>query len=472
MGFASILKPIFSYNKPLKQGVYMSFRQTNIFDFLIETFTSNINNIKDNRRQRSDLKYKFKDILLSAFAVFYFQSNSWLGFQRNMQTAKGNSNCYTMFGIEDIPSDNHIRQLVDQIAPNKIKPVYDSIIKKLDDIKLLDKFKFMDDNLLVALDGTYYHSSSNISCKCCQTREDKETGEIHYYHSAITPTIVNPDINRVLPLMQEFISNEDGEDKQDCEINASKRWLDNFDNPTNKKLIILGDDLYSREPVIKGVLEKDYSYIFVAKKESHKYLYEQIDMVKNLETIDTKKVSKIVSGKKQIITYNYINDLSIKNPQGRTNNLPQIVNWCEIIINDVTGKKLYHNSFITNISLHQNNVEDITKAGRSRWKIENENNNVLKTKGYNLEHNFGHGKEYLSQTLCSLNILAYLFHTVQDLTDELYQELREEMGTREEFFTAISFLSTMFTFRSFDKMLEYILISRHSNENIPLEGYV
>jgi hypothetical protein len=449
----------------------MSLKQTNIFDFLVETLSSNIDNILDVRRQRSDLQYKFRDILLSAFAVFYFQSSNWLGFQRNMQSSKGSSNCSTMFNIETIPSDNHIRQILDKIEPNNIKPVYDSIIKKLDDIKVLDKFEFMDNSLLVALDGTYYHSSKNISCKCCQKREDKESREIHYYHSAITPTIVHPDIKRVLPLMQEFIANDDGDDKQDCEVNASKRWLDNFTNPTNKKLIILGDDLYSREPMIQKVLDKEYSYIFVAKKESHKYLYEQIDMVKNLGTCDIKRVEKVVNGKKQITIYSYINDLMIKNSQG-SNKQPLTTNWCEMVVTDLKGKKLYSNSFITDITIHQNNVEQISQAGRTRWKIENENNNVLKTKGYNLEHNFGHGKEYLSQTLCSLNILAFLFHTVQDLTDELYQNLREEMGTREEFFTAISFLSTMFTFKSFDKMLEYILISRRSDENISLEGYV
>lgn len=449
----------------------MSFKQTNIFDFLVETFKSNIDNIKDTRRQRSDLQYKFKDIILTAFAVFYFQSSSWLGFQRNMQNSKGSSNCSTMFNIETIPTDNHIRQILDKIEPSNIKPVYDSIVKKLDDIKVLDKFEFIDNSLLVALDGTYYHSSKNISCKCCQTKKDKESGEIYYYHSAITPTIVHPDIKRVLPLMQEFISNSDGDEKQDCEVNASKRWLDSFNNPTNKKLIILGDDLYSREPMIQKVLDKEHSYIFVAKKESHKYLYEQIAMVKNLGTIDNKSISKTHNGKKQNITYNYINDIYIKNPNGKSKD-PIKTNWCEITITDLNGKKLYHNSFITNITIHQNNVEDIATSGRTRWKIENENNNVLKTKGYNLEHNFGHGKKYLSQTLCSLNILAYLFHTVQDLTDELYQELREEMGTREEFFTAISFLSTMFTFKTFDKMLEYILISRRSNENISLEGYV
>lgn len=103
--------------------------------------------------------------------------------------------------------------------------------------------------------------------------------------------------------MQEFIDNNDGEDKQDCEINASKRWIDNFDNQSSKKLIILGDDLYSREPMIQKVLDNQHSYIFVTKPTSHKNLYEQIDMIKNLGTCDTKRVEKMVHGKKQITTY-------------------------------------------------------------------------------------------------------------------------------------------------------------------------
>lgn len=447
-------------------------KQTNIFDFLIETLTHNISNIEDSRKQRTNLIYSLKDIILSAFSVFYFQNKSWLSFQRDIDTSKGISNAKTIFGISDIPSDNHIRNVLDKITPDSFKKVYELILEKLRDIGVLDKFNFKDEYMLVALDGTHYHSSKNISCKCCQSKTNSDTGEVHYYHSVITPTIVHPESKKVIPLMQEFISNDDGEDKQDCEVNASKRWLDGFSNPTDKKLIILGDDLYSKEPMIKKVLEQNHSYIFVAKPSSHKYLYEQVDMIKNLGTCDTVKLSKMLNGKKQTFTYNYINKLSIKNPNGDTQHPPQELNWCEIIVTNASDKKLYHNSFVTDIALNSNNVTDIAQAGRTRWKIENENNNTLKTKGYHLDHNFGHGKENLSKTLCSLNILAFLFHTVQELEDDLYIELRESIGTREEFFTGINFLTTMFNFKSFNKMLEFILISRQTEENVDMKGYV
>ncbi|MDP6966494.1 MAG: ISNCY family transposase, partial [Candidatus Marinimicrobia bacterium] len=69
----------------------------------------------------------------------------------------------------------------------------------------------------------------------------------------------------------------------------------------------------------------------------------------------------------------------------------------------------------------------LIEAGRCRWKIENEDFNTLKTKGYHFEHNFGHGKQFLSQTLLSLNTLAFLFHTVLEILDERCALLRKTL---------------------------------------------
>jgi len=148
------------------------------------------------------------------------------------------------------------------------------------------------------------------------------------------------------------------------------------------------------------------------------------------------------------------------------------VNWCEMIITDLNGKQLHCFSFVTDLVINKNNIEEIISAGRTRWKIENENNNILKTKGYHLEHNFGHGNENLSKNLCSLNILAFLFHTIQDFCDKLYNELLEIIGTREEFFQGISFITTLFNFKSFDDMLRWITLARTSDENIDMKPYI
>jgi hypothetical protein len=76
-------------------------------------------------------------------------------------------------------------------------------------------------------------------------------------------------------------------------------------------------------------------------------------------------------------------------------------------------------------------VLEVVEAGRSRWKIENENNNTLKTKGYHFEHNYGHGQRYLSSVLASLILLAFLVHTVLEGIDDQYPLLRQKLPSRQ-----------------------------------------
>jgi hypothetical protein len=84
-------------------------------------------------------------------------------------------------------------------------------------------------------------------------------------------------------------------------------------------------------------------------------------------------------------------------------------------------------------------VSEIAKCGRSRWKIENEHNNVLKHRGYNLEHNFGHGDNHAAEVFCLLNLFSFLIHGLQDLADEDYKKARASFGRRDEFFGALRY---------------------------------
>ena len=122
-------------------------------------------------------------------------------------------------------------------------------------------------------------------------------------------------------------------------------------------------------------------------------------------------------------------------------------------------KVSYYNTFITNIEITQENVAQIAKAGKARWKIENENNNTLKTKGYHLEHNFGHGKKYLSEFLFTLNILAFLLHTVLNHLDENYAKARAK-STRVEFFNTIEILTRLIYFDSWDSLMKFLTRDR------------
>jgi hypothetical protein len=82
-------------------------------------------------------------------------------------------------------------------------------------------------------------------------------------------------------------------------------------------------------------------------------------------------------------------------------------------------------------------VRNLVDCGRARWKIENEHNNILKHHGYNLEHNFGHGKEHTNEIFCLLNLLAFLFHGIQVLGEDEYRKAYTSFGRKDDFFWAL-----------------------------------
>jgi hypothetical protein len=98
--------------------------------------------------------------------------------------------------------------------------------------------------------------------------------------------------------------------------------------------------------------------------------------------------------------------------------------WVCIEIHNAADKRTYYNSFVTNLDVNANNVAELAACGRACQKIENETFNVFKANGYNLEHNFGHGKETLASVLVILNLLAYAFHTARGATYRFLEHLR------------------------------------------------
>ncbi|MCG6202985.1 hypothetical protein KSO91_17470, partial [Psychromonas antarctica] len=106
------------------------------------------------------------------------------------------------------------------------------------------------------------------------------------------------------------------------------------------------------------------------------------------------------------------------------------VNWFKYQLKNAKGKITYTNSWVTDIEITANNVEMMSRAGRCRWKIENECFNTLKNQGYYLEHNYGHGQKNLSYNMYLLTLLAFYFHQIFELTDGVYQACRTSFGSK------------------------------------------
>jgi hypothetical protein len=398
-----------------------------------------------DKRRGINTTYLLGDIGMAAFSVFFMQSPSFLAHQRQFEEGHRHSNCTSLFGISKIPSDNHIRDMLDPASPALLHPVFAAAV---DQVRQIDGgpgvFRRLDGRVLIALDGTEYHCSRKVHCSHCSTRV-RGKGEIEYYHSMLAATLVAPGHDKVIPLEPEFIVPQDGAEKQDCENTAAKRWLAAHGRRyAALGAVYLGDDLFSRQPLCQAVLDVGGHFIFVCKPSSHPLIQEY------LTGVDLPVAEHTVRRGKQrfVHRYRWLHDVPLRDGKDALR-----VNWFEIEIINAKGETTYRNSFITDLSVGADTIVELAACGRARWKIENETFNVLKTKGYHLEHSFGHGKENLAAILVSLNLLAFAIHTVCDIGDELWRAARVKLGPRYNFFSKLAAITTYLIFPSWDDLL-------------------
>jgi len=406
-----------------------------------------------DRRAGDNIRFSMADIALSAFAVFFTQSPSFLSFQQNMEKTSGHNNARSLFQVESIPCDNHVRDMLDPVAPSHLFGLFDDLHQAFEQTGLLENMRAVGNTRLIALDATWYFSSQNIHCHNCSCVRHAE-GHTTHFHSAITPVIVSPSHAQVVPLRPEFITPQDGQIKQDCEINAAKRWLAaHAAHYATGNDTLLGDDLYAHQPFCRQALLHGFHFLFTCKPSSHEHLsgwVEALEPGRSLHTLKQRVKGK--SNRWEHHQYRWANGAPLTDSDDALK-----VNWCEVTISDDAGQTLYRNSFITDWKISADNVAGLVAAGRARWKIENQSNNVLKTKGYHLEHNFGHGKQHLASLLATMNLLAFGLHTLLELTDADYRLIRAAVGARRKFFQHLEALTTYLYFQTWERLMDFMM---------------
>ena len=417
----------------------------------------------DIRQGGGNQKYEVSDAALSAFSVFFTQSPSFRDAQTRIEQGEGKSNAQTIFGVHKIPSDNQIRNLLAPVSPQQVYPFMAEIGQSLQGLGYLDHYRVLNNQLLIAIDATDVFSSEKICCPNCNTQQLKNGKTLHR-HTVITPVIVAPGQARVVPLPPEFVTPQDGSEKQDCEVNASKRWLLlHASHYAPWGCTILGDDLYCHQPYCQAVLAQNLHFIVTCKPLSHELLYEWVNDQASIGQRYTVQQVRKIGKQKFTDTYAYVNQVPLRDGDDAL-----MVNWLELSTTDDQGEVIFYNAWATSHTVTNANVAEIALAGRTRWKIENENNNTLKNQGYHLTHNFGHGKEHLSNLLTTMNLLAYLFHTALDWIDQRYRSIRARLPSRRTFFENLRTLLLYLTFQSWDHLMDFMLKTLcHKRSNAP-----
>jgi len=359
---------------------------------------------------RSEISWQ--DCIMSGLAIFGLKFPSLLQFEQNKIVPIIRRNLRMLYRVNIAPSDTCMRERLDILSPKNFRRPFKLIFACLQRGKMLERYKYLGDHYLISIDGTGQYSSSTIHCKnCCEKHH--RGGEITYYHQMLGAVLVHPKERVVIPLAPEPIVKSDGNNKNDCERNASKRLLQDLrrEHP-HLKIIIVEDSLGSNCPHLSLLDSLKMQYVIGVKPGDHAFLFDWIKTAKAAEV--TKVKDKIKH------TFRYVNDVPLNDE-----NFDYRVNVLEYWEEKPNGKK-QHFSWVTSFRVTDDNVYDLMRAGRARWRIENETFNTLKNQGYNFEHNYGHGYDNLCSVLTMLMMLAFTIDQVKQLCDSTYKKVREK----------------------------------------------
>ena len=393
-------------------------------DNLIQGIKQGFSEVKEHRYKNA--QKPLDDYLQSAFAMFHLKDPSLYQYRLNYD--ERSSNLERIYQVTHLPSDTALREGIDGITPKDIQDVFRIPLQVIEDKGIMREYKVLGRYNCLLFDGTEHYCTSSTPCEHCLTKVHRnKKGEVTkttYHHQALAGVLAHYDHKEVFPVACEAIVKQDGDTKNDCERNAAKRLM-----PIVRALLpedryeLLGvfDGLYPNGPLIRLLKEKNIRFVTGIQEG---YVLIQVEKLKkenaiqHYEWINTKK-------ERCVVYYHNTLILNGSNPDIE-------VNFFEYEQFNIKGERIYHNTWITDIPIDKDNIEELVKIGRSRWKIENETFNTLKNQGYHLEHSYGHGKKNLSTNFMLLTFLAFLTDQIAQKLDKNFQKALNYCVTKKK----------------------------------------
>lgn len=443
-----------AHNRDIAREKEITLRKHLNANALFTSIKTEVDNIKDHRP--GNVQHSLGDVLMAGFAMFSLKDPSLLAFdERRLERPH---NLKTIYGLGSIPCDTSIREILDGVDPNDLRPLFREAFRRLQRGKALEQMVFMQGCYLLNLDGTGYFSSNKLHSAACMEKHHKN-GKVTYYIQAIGASIVHPDCREVIPLCPEIIKKQDGANKMDCERNGVKRLLKKFrkEHP-HLRIIVNEDALGSNAPHIDDLEQYNCHYILGVKEGDHQFLFQHVDQaIENREAVEL-----ILPDEENADILHYFH-ISYDVPLNKSNQDRRVtfVEYWEA--NTRTGKKQRF-SWITDLDITKDNVYVFMRGARSRWKIENETFNTLKNQGYNFGHNYGLGKKNLSEVFVYLMMLAFLIDQIQQLCCPLFNAVWKKWKTKRSLWEKIRIHFHAFIIDTMEELYRSIL----DDKQVPL----
>jgi hypothetical protein len=368
--------------------------------------------ITDPRRDHPSKLYPLPLLIWKSMLMFVCQPGSRQQYDLDSRTEPFLQNLMLLAEITKRPPGHPIAETADdllqQLSPVRIHDLLLQSVRDLIHAKRLDDCRWKEYWRLV-VDATGLYTYNRRHCPNCQTKRCSKTGVVTYYHNVLEVKLVSPG-GLAISIHSEFLLNQDGDTKQDCELKAFHRLAPKIkaDWPRTK-FVLLGDGIYANANVMRLCEQFNWKYCFSLKE--------------NLPTLLAEAQEQL--GKKNPVVH--IPKVDVR----------QELRWCEGLIHDGNHchalschetspgkdgeKKTTPFLWVTNLRPSRNRiVEMVRETGRQRWKIENQGFNAQKNGGYNIEHGYG----VTGHAWQNYYLLAQLVHMIMQLaikTDAIHK---------------------------------------------------
>jgi len=393
-------------------------------DKLIKLVKKGFEAIKDSRTE--NYSYELASYLSLAFAMFHLKDSSLSGFRDKFEVRAENLD--RVYGVKTLPGDTAIRKSIDQIEPKELQSLFKPQLDYLKSQDVIEKRHVLGKYTAVSVDGTGHYCSGKKGCPQCMVKNHRN-GKTTYYHQLLGAVAVHPKQSTVFPVACEAIVKQDGSTKNDCELNASKRIIPQIRQTlgVEEAIVAIFDALYINGPHIKALADESINYIIGSKGQT--YVDIQVEALRKQDKLQ----SLTWETKDKVCTVNFANGLILN---GQHQDI--LTNYFEYTeVDKLTEKQTFYSTWITDIEITLENIQELVEVARARWKIENETFNTLKNQGYHLEHNYGHGKKYLATNFAILTFLAFLVDQITRHLDKDFQAAKTVCKTFKNLWESI-----------------------------------
>ena len=342
--------------------------------------TSFINALPDHRQRRD---YSTIELVFAAIMLHALKSETRCSLNQKRKTAKFKKNYENAFKLR-LPHMDTVTNFLEILPVEDLEKIVKKVVVHLLNKGLFHRHRLLGRYHTIAVDATGYASFEKRPNWPCPFRTSKN-GKITWVQNILCAKLVLPN-GLSIPLLTEWLSNEEEYEKQDCELKAFKRLAQRLKQMFPRlPICILADGLYPNGPFFDLCAKYNWSFIVVLKDGKLKNIWKAVEQFDDLHPENKRRIMQRTSKTEQVHkSFRWINDLTYQTHQ---------LSWVEGIIKThswTTAKKgqteTKKHVFVTNLSITKSNVAEIIQKGRLRWNIENEGFNAQKNGGYKLKH--------------------------------------------------------------------------------------